>query len=135
MTRDKLFHREYSKTLLKIAEGDIQSAEVLALNIAKGRPENICFAAQQAIDKSLKAVLCFHQKPIPMTHSIELLIDRLRPSCPPHAESLVELTDFATIRRYEEGNEIITVEDITAIIAIANLILAWAKNEINQPST
>ncbi len=130
MTREKLFRRDYAQVLWKIAEGDIQSAEVMALHLEKGRRENICFAAQQCIKKALKAVLCAREKAVPMTHSIELILDRLQTVTPVHPDALIELTDFATSRRYEEGNEIITAEDVQAIIAAGRSILEWAKNEI-----
>jgi len=51
MTREKLFRRDYAHVLWNIAEGDIQSAEVMAMHLEKGRRENICFAAQQCIEK------------------------------------------------------------------------------------
>ena len=130
MSRDKLFHREYAKVLWQIAEGDLESAEVMAQNLNKGRRENICFAAQQCIEKSFKAVLCSQQKPVPMTHSIEVLLDRLQLAAPVGAESLIELTDYATVRRYEEGSEIITAEDVQAIITAARGVLIWAKQQI-----
>ncbi len=130
MTREKLFRRDYAQVLWKIAEGDIQSAEVMAMHLEKGRRENICFAAQQCIEKALKAVLCARDKPVPMSHSIELILDRLQTVTPVHADALIELTDYATSRRYEEGNEIITPEDVKAIIAAGRTMLAWAKDEI-----
>ncbi len=130
MTKDKLFHPEYARVLWQIADGDLQSAEVMAQNLNKGRRENICFAAQQCIEKSFKAVLCSRQKPVPITHSIELLLDRLQPTVPVGAEALIELTDFATVRRYEEGSEIITAEDLQAIIDAARGVLMWAKMQI-----
>jgi HEPN domain-containing protein len=98
MTRDKLFHKNYAVQLLQIARGDFESAEVLAGNLQKGRKENICFAAQQSIEKVLKSVLCALGKPIPLSHSIELILDRLgKDHQPPQGDALIELTDFATV--------------------------------------
>ncbi len=51
---------------------------------------------------------------------------------PPHSEALVELTDYATVRRYQEGNEIITDDDISATIEAAKAVLAWAQTEIDR---
>lgn len=135
MTKDRLFRRVYANELIKIAYGDLASAEVMADNLNKGRKENICFAAQQCIEKSLKAVLCAQGKPVPMTPSIEVLLDRLAGDQPSAAERLIELTDFATIRRYEEGNEIITDADIAATIAAARDVANWAKGRIGQLAT
>jgi len=131
VTKDKVFRRDYATELWRIAQGDLESAEVMAESLSKGRRENICFAAQQCIEKAIKAVLCARQKPVPMTHSIEVLLERLQGDYPDGAERLIELTDFATIRRYEEGNEILTAEDMAATIAAARDVLIWAKSQVD----
>jgi HEPN domain-containing protein len=130
VTKDKLFHKDYAKELLNIAKGDFESAEILA-SASKGRKENICFTAQQCIEKTLKAVICARGQPIPLTHTIELLLDRLGKNFqPPHGDSLIELTDFATVRRYQEGSEIISAEDVSATIDAAASVLAWGTATI-----
>lgn len=128
MTKEKLFHQAYAHELVSIARGDLESAEVLAQEKHKGRRENICFTAQQSIEKSLKALICAQSKPVPQTHTIELLLDRLGSATqPPGGDSLIELTDFATIRRYQEGSEIITDEDTLASIQAAKTTLEWVE--------
>ena len=42
--------------------------------------ETLCFHAQQAVEKALKAVLIHHGIPIAKIHSIERLVDLLPPS-------------------------------------------------------
>lgn len=131
MTKDRLFHRNYAAELLQIARGDFESAEVLAENLAKGRKENICFAAQQSIEKALKAVICATGSAVPLTHSIELLLDRLGSKLqPPQGEALIELTDFATVRRYQEGSEIISQADVEATLLATRETLDWAATTI-----
>ena len=130
MTKDKIFRPDYAHELCKIAQGDLESAELMAGNLNKGRKENICFAAQQSIEKAIKAVLCAKGLPVPMTHSIEVLLDRLQGDVPKGADALIELTDFATIRRYEEGHEILSPEDIAACIVAARKVVDWAKIRI-----
>ena len=132
MTKDKLFKKTYAPELLNIAAGDLASAEVLAATPLKGRKENICYTAQQSIEKSIKAVICAQGHPVPLTHSIEFLLDKITGTLPPHSEALVELTDYATVRRYQEGNEIITDDDISATIEAARAVVAWAKTEIDR---
>jgi HEPN domain-containing protein len=44
--KGKLFHPEYARELIEIAEGDLASARGLA-QIKMGRAENICYLAQQ----------------------------------------------------------------------------------------
>ena len=131
MTKDKKFHRNYAKELISIAKGDLESAEVLAAARKKGRRENVCFVAQQCIEKSLKALLCALGRPVPLTHTIELLLDRLGDQYqPPTGNALIELTDFATIRRYQEGEEIITDDDVDATIHAARLTVEWSETLI-----
>lgn len=132
MTKDQLFKPEYAAVLLKIAEGDCESAEVLS-QARKGRPENVCFAAQQSIAKAIKAVLCAKGQPLPFTHSTELLLDRLpNDLVPPLGQSLILLTDYATIRRYEEGHEILSEADLTAAVNAAKSTVEWAKTAIRS---
>jgi HEPN domain-containing protein len=133
VTKDKYFHKSYASELIAIARGDLESAEVLGAQPQKGRRENVCFAAQQAIEKSLKALLCALERPVPLTLTIELLLDRLGQGYqPPIGDALVELTDFATTRRYQEGSEIISDADIKASIDAARSTVTWAENLIRE---
>jgi len=43
-------------------------------------------------------------------------------------ESSGELTQFATIKRYLDGDELIEKKDIQAAIQLAEFYLNWAKN-------
>jgi hypothetical protein len=51
--RGKIYHPDYALELLDIAAGDLASARGLA-KIAEGRPENICYMAQQCVEKKLR---------------------------------------------------------------------------------
>lgn len=131
MTKEQLFKKSYAIELQRIAKGDLESAEGM-LESKKGRPENVCYMAQQAIEKSIKALLCHLGEPIPFSHSIELLLDRLPgPLQPKEADALIVLTDFATIRRYNEGNEIITEEDMKATLSATKRLLDFVALQLN----
>ncbi len=132
MTKDKLFKLPYARELLIIAAGDLASAEVLATMPLKGRKENICYAVQQSIEKAIKAVICAQNQPVPLTHSIEFLLDKVQGAKPPHDDALVELTDYATVRRYQEGNEIITDADIAAVLLAGKEVLEWAQLRVTE---
>lgn len=127
----KKFNPEYAKQLIKIAEGDLESAKILASSKG-GRPENIFFIAQQSIEKSLKSVLIHHQKSVPLTHDLEAIMSILPESIPlPKGHDLIEgMSEFATVRRYEEGYLEITKEEIKAAIQAADSFLIWAKKLI-----
>lgn len=51
---------------------------------------------------------------------------------PPGGYALHDLTPFVTIRRYEEGNYIITKEDILNAIDIAQNVLDWVRGKISN---
>ena len=129
---ERIFKPEYADELLIIAHSDLVTAK--ALVNAKGiRPENILFHVEQAIEKALKAVLCSKSLPIPLTHDLNLLIDRLaHVAMPPGGYALNDLTPFATVRRYEEGKFLITDEDIKNSVASADAVLAWATQILSK---
>jgi HEPN domain-containing protein len=76
MTKTLIFKKEYATELLRIAEEDLETARVLAKAKIK-RKENTFFHAEQAIEKSLKAVLCHLQIAVPLTHELSIILDRL----------------------------------------------------------
>lgn len=109
----------------------MDSAKVLADNMGTGRKENILYTAQQSIEKALKAVICWRELPVPMSHSIELILDRMPDDLiPPRSDLIVELTDIATMKRYNEGSDIISEEDVTATLATGEEVLAWALDQL-----
>lgn len=129
----KKFTQEYSKELLRVATGDLQTAKVL-VDHPLGRPENTFFLLQQVVEKSLKAVLCHRKLAIPLTHDISALIALIPSTCsaPPNQKALLALTEFASIRRYEEGNYEYTAEEThAAYLAVAD-VLKWACQLIKK---
>lgn len=129
--KEHFYQKEYAAELVRIARGDLESGQALA-ELRKGRPENICYLAQQCVEKCLKALLCFKEKPIVHTHSIELLLFALgRDYNVPNSENLLTLTDYAMVRRYEEGAELITDKDIETILSLAQEVCDWAEKIVN----
>lgn len=64
--RERIFKKTDAKELIGIAEGDLESAKAL-LDANRGRPENICYHAEQCVEKSLKALLVYLEKADPIT--------------------------------------------------------------------
>lgn len=132
--KGKMYHPDYASELLEIAAGDLASAKGL-LRIAEGRPENICYMAQQCAEKSLKAVLCFLRQPVVLTHDLDALISHLPDKIsPPHAHQAGALTEYSLIRRYEQGYAILGQADIQLAINLAEDILKWAQNLVRGAS-
>ena len=124
------YKKEYSFELIRIAQGDLASAKLLS-TATGGRVENAIYLGQQAIEKSLKAVLCYIEQPILHTHDLDVIIALLPDTHkPPSAHILGALTQYATIRRYEEGYEILTKEDVHNAIVLSEQIVHWAMKII-----
>lgn len=92
------------------------------------RKENILFHIEQCIEKCLKAVLCKNGIAIPLVQELSILVDKLPEKVsPPYVEEISDMTQFATIRRYEEGKAEFTKEELQQAYHIGEQILSWAK--------
>ncbi len=129
MTKERLFKLPYSWELLAIAKNDLLAAKALAAN-PQVRYETAFFMLQQAVEKALKAVLVAQSKAVPLVHDLAVIIDRLDPK-PDATDELNELTDFASIRRYEEGTFVVTAEETAAAIKLVEATLAFAETQIS----
>lgn len=127
---EKMFDPEYAKELLRIAKADLGSAISLS-KVEKGRIENVYFLAQQALEKALKALSCHLRKPVSFTHDIEVLIEKLPADLElGFSRDLIDLTEFAAIRRYLEGYESFSPEEVKAVIDEVNKAVQWAESII-----
>lgn len=95
-------------------------------------PAALCFHAQQAAEKALKAVLVRAGIGFPRVHSLERLIDLLPANLarPPELLSAARLTDYATVFRYPGGPEPVTEEDVQAALATARFVVGWAQEQV-----
>jgi HEPN domain-containing protein len=133
--QERIFKREYASELLKIASGDLGSARILFQHFSdeSGRAENIFFLSQQAIEKCLKAVLCALRLPVPMVHELGVLVGKIPASTNMEfGYELASLSEFASIRRYEEGALTLTCEEASDVIAKAEAILLWAQKIVSD---
>jgi len=85
------------------AEGDLHSC--LRETRARKNPnyDSACFHAQQCVEKYLKARLQEAGAPIPKTHNLEDLLNRLLPHEPQWAilkPTLIALSNYAVVFRY-----------------------------------
>jgi HEPN domain-containing protein len=112
---------------LRYAHSDLALAK--QANAGDVLREILCFHAQQAVERSIKAVLVHFGVAFPRTHSIERLIDLLPPSVPRTADltASAELTAYATIFRYSGEHEPISEEKFRAALRLAEAVIAWAE--------
>ena len=100
--------------------------------------EALCFHAQQAAEKGLKAVLVHFQVDFPRTHSIGELIGLLEGHdhpVPADIQGAKGLTVYAVHTRYPfdgrgEPHTSMTREDLERAIEIADRVLAWAESVV-----
>jgi HEPN domain-containing protein len=97
-------------------------------------PEQICFHAQQAVEKAFKAVLLHRQINFPFTHDLEELLavfERVRSPVPSEFEGVGALTPYAVETRYPGFWGEISAGDLAEALHFAERVLLWAQKEIN----
>ncbi len=115
---------------LRYARSDLELARV------KRPPEvlleELCFHAQQAAEKALKAVLIAKGVPPPKTHNIRTLLDILPPDIipPKEVEDAASLTDYAVISRYPGDFESVDEKEYKETIRLAEIVVLWAERTI-----
>jgi HEPN domain-containing protein len=90
--------------------------------------EALCFHAQQAVEKAIKAVLISRSIVFPKTHNIGVLLELLPPEIARDAmlSQAASLTEYAVSARYPGEAEDVTKEELSAAIRLADRALAWA---------
>ncbi len=117
----------HAKSDLKLARLGDESKDIL--------PQQICFHAQQAVEKAFKAVLLLYKIDFPLTHDIEELIDIFEESNISLPSEILEagiLTPYAVETRYPGYWDEITKEDVNEAIALAEKVIQWAEGKIGN---
>ena len=94
--------------------------------------ESLCFHAQQAAEKAIKAMLVGHGAQVPRTHSLRMLVDQLAQLMPvPDAvEACVELTAYGVAARYPGDEEPVEPAEYEQAVALAAQVVAWAQTHV-----
>jgi HEPN domain-containing protein len=95
--------------------------------------EDLCFQAQQAAEKALKAVFVSRKIPYPYTHDINALLSGLGQhnlAIPEPLWCAVSLTSYASDTRYPGTSTPVTKEEYTEAIRFAQEILLWAEGQV-----
>jgi HEPN domain-containing protein len=129
--RTQKYKAEYAAELIRIASGDLESAQALH-GAKRGRQENVGYLAHQCIEKCLKAVLCNKGVAVPHTHELAALIPMVDSSwnCP-YGLEISDLSYFATVRRYMESNYEVEEDEIEVSLEVASAMLQWAKRIVS----
>lgn len=95
--------------------------------------EDLCFDAQQAAEKAIKAVLLFRRFDTPRSHDLAQLLGLLEQAghqLPPDIREAARLTRFAVTARYPSIAEPVTAQEHERAVRIAETVVNWAANQI-----
>ena len=88
--------------------------------------EDLCFHAQQAAEKAIKAVYRAHQREFQFTHDIAALLNGLKGEgikIPEELQEAVELTGFARKARYPGTGEPTTESEYRRAVTLAEAVM------------
>ena len=108
-----------------------------SLAIAKNRVpqaylEDLCFEAQQAAEKAVKALMIKRGIDFPYVHDLARLLSLLKEAgeaIPDAVGQARKLTRFATVTRYPM-NQTVTEQHYLEALAIAEAVIRWAEERI-----
>lgn len=110
-------------------------------NLARSRlskPEeavwnDFCFDAQQAAEKSIKAVLISLGCEVPRTHDVRRLLEMVEEQGSEVTETLreaIDLNPYAVEARYPEHTEEVTEEEYLRAVELAARVVSWAEKSV-----
>ena len=95
--------------------------------------EDLCFQAQQAVEKALKALLLARGARPPYTHDLATLlrlVEKSGETVPQGIERVVRLTDYAVETRYPGLFEPVTQAELREAQSLASRCVAWVRGKI-----
>ena len=119
-------HTKLALQWLSKADHDLITASQTLL-LPDGPTDTVCFHAQQAIEKALKAVLTFHQVTFPKIHDLVRLMDiagNLIPGMTEYAEIFAEISAYSVKVRYPDDWFEPSREDAKRAFDVAESIVA-----------
>jgi HEPN domain-containing protein len=125
----------HPQSWLRRARSNLARAGLLA-----GQPavvfEDLCFDAQQAAEKALKAVLVDRKAGFPKTYALAELLTFLAKAgvdVPEEVREATLLTPYAVEARYPGLWEEVSAEDHAEALRVAERVLRWAETFIRAP--
>lgn len=97
--------------------------------------EDLCFHAQQAAEKAIKAMYQHYGKRFRYTHDLDELITGLQNegiTVPAEVMEAALLTSYAWESRYPGLSEPVTVEEYREALRQAELVVSWATKMIKE---
>jgi len=103
------------------------------MQIAEAYMEDLCFDAQQAAEKAIKALLMQQGIAFPYVHDLAGLLTLLEESgeeIPELVRQAGRLTRFAVVTRYPGIAEPVTDEEYQEAVAIAEAVVRWTEERV-----
>ncbi len=97
--------------------------------------EDLCFEAQQAAEKGIKAVFIERGEHFPFSHDLERLLRLLELNglnIPRYVHESRELTQFAHVTRYPGLAGPVKIRAYRRAVRIAAAVLRWAERHIDR---
>jgi HEPN domain-containing protein len=106
------------------AENDLKTAAHTLKLGAEGPTDTVCFHAQQAVEKYLKALLVLKGIDFPRTHDVEELTALVPAADRPNIseDEQGRLTDYATVMRYPGDYEPVSLTEARAAVSVARRV-------------
>jgi len=96
--------------------------------------EDLCYDAQQAYEKSLKALLIFNEIKFRFVHDIGELINTLEKnqvSVPAEIKESVILSEYAVETRYPFPSQPVSEDDYVEAVTISEKVYNWVVDQID----
>ena len=94
--------------------------------------EDLCFEAEQAAEKALKALLIYVSGDYLKVHSFSLLLSHLENylAVPENIKESIELSDYAVQTRYPGDYYPVGEEEYQRAIDLADRVVCWVEEQI-----
>ena len=123
---------DLAERYLLVARRDLVAFRGL-LSLPDIAEETLGFHAQQAVEKSLKAVLSHRGIPFRAVHDLGALLKVMANAGivpPPYAEELDDLTPYAVLLRYEFTEE--RYLNRTHVSTVVEAVYRWAEEQVDE---
>jgi HEPN domain-containing protein len=98
--------------------------------------EDLCYEAQQAAEKAVKAVFIRRAVRFPYIHDLDQLLQLLEQNglkIPRYVKDSKELTRFALVTRYPGSSGPVTRRSYRRALRIADGVVRWADRQVMKP--
>jgi len=117
---------------LKRSYSDLKLADVRRKGVYR---EDLCFHAQQAAEKALKAVLIHRGVKYPFSHDLGVLVRFLKDAgvvVPIEIQEVARLTRFAVAARYPSIHGPTSAEEYRKVLLVSRRAVKWAEGLIGE---